>query len=113
MILTKVRSQIIKTFNNTNKPLSALDLIRKIVANKTTIYRELDFLINLGIINSVDFGDGLKRYELKSLDHHHHMVCLTCKRIIDVNINEEFNIPKDFKVIRHSLEFFGFCSGCQ
>lgn len=113
MALPKTRSKIIDILNKSNAPISALDLLTKIKVNKTTIYRELFFLLGSGLINEVDFGDKKKRYELKDQKHHHHLVCLNCKTVVDVNIKESFNTPKDFKVIRHNLEFFGLCSSCQ
>lgn len=113
MVMTKARLQLLQIFKNTNFPVSASDLLKKIKVNKTTIYRELDFLVDKGIVNEVNFGDRKKRFELKDLEHHHHLVCLNCKSVEDVNINESFNVPKSFKVIKHNLEFFGFCASCQ
>ncbi len=113
MALIKTRSKIIEILNKSNSPISALDLLTKIKVNKTTIYRELNFLVDSGLVKEVDFGDRKKRYELKDRKHHHHLVCLNCKRVTDVNIKESFNTPKDFKVIRHNLEFFGLCANCQ
>lgn len=110
---TKARSAIITNFRTTTRPISAIDLLNKIDVNKTTIYRELDFLIDAGIIDSVDFGDGIKRYELKNEDtHHHHLVCLNCKNISDIAVKEDFEIPNNFKLVKHNLEFFGYCSDC-
>ncbi len=100
-------------FGSAASPISALDLLKKIKVNKTTIYRELDFLVDLGLVNEVDFGDRTKRYELKDLKHHHHLICLNCKKVADVNIKESFNVPKNFKVVRHNLEFFGYCQNCH
>jgi Fur family transcriptional regulator, ferric uptake regulator len=113
MIITKARSKIMGIFSESTKPLSALDLLRKVKVNKTTIYRELDYLEDVGVLGKVDFGDRIRRYELKSLDHHHHLVCLKCKSVANINMNENFELPKDFKVVRHNLEFFGFCPNCQ
>ena len=113
MILTKARLHVLDIFKNSSFPVSASDLLKKIKVNKTTIYRELDFLVDCGIVSEVYFGDRIKRYELKDLRHHHHLICLNCKKVRNVNMEENFNTPKSFKVIKHNLEFFGFCANCQ
>ncbi len=110
---TKARNQILSIFTNTPYPVSAMDLLKEVKVNKTTIYRELSFLENTGFIKEVDFGDGKKRYELKEARHHHHLVCLDCKKVTDIEIEENFKLPREFKVIKHNLEFFGLCVNCQ
>jgi Fur family transcriptional regulator, ferric uptake regulator len=122
--ITKIRLGIIDIFLKRDFPIAASDLIEsfdllKIPVNKTTIYRELDFLQERQIIKEVEFGEGKKRYELEDLNHHHHLVCLKCKRVqdIEVKINlqkEEKRIEKRkrFKIRNHNLEFFGYCSDC-
>ena len=55
--------------------------------NKTTICRELDFLMGKGLIKEIEFGEGKKRYEIDSgSDHHHHLICLNCKKVEDVDL---------------------------
>lgn len=123
--ITKARSQIIEIFINSLTPISATDLIEsfkilKIKVNKTTIYRELDFLIGKGLLKGIEFGEGKKRYELNTTHHHHHLVCLNCKKVKDVDLEtdlseEEKKIQSKtgFKIKSHSLEFFGYCKNCR
>jgi Fur family ferric uptake transcriptional regulator len=110
---TKARSQILSIFKSSRRPLSASDLLEKMDVNKTTIYREFDFLVEEGILSPIEFGDGKKRYELADMDHHHHLVCLSCKSVAEIKMRENFSIPADFKVVKHNLEFFGYCSECK
>lgn len=123
--ITPARAKIIDIFIKSSSPISAIDLIQdfkkiKIDINKTTIYRELEFLLNKNLIREVEFGEGKKRYELEMGKHHHHLVCLNCKKVEDVDLEmdlsvEEKKIEKEtgFKIDSHSLEFFGFCKDCQ
>lgn len=124
--VTTARKNISKIIVNSTSPISANDIntqleARAININKTTIYRELKFLIDKQIIKQIDFGEGIKRYEMSNLDHHHHLVCLKCKNTFDISIEEDIinvdqiTLQKDleFKVFYHSLEFFGECKGCQ
>ncbi len=123
--ITPIRSRIIDLFIKAQSPISATDLIESFKksdakVNKTTIYRELDFLVSENLIRSIEFGEGRKRYELASDSHHHHLVCLKCKKIEDVDLktdlsDEELIIEKNtgFKIESHSLEFFGYCKNCR
>lgn len=123
--ITPIREQIIEIFINSLTPISAMDLIEafrilKIHVNKTTIYRELDFLISKGFLRGIEFGEGKKRYELDTGHHHHHVVCLNCKKVEDVDLKtdlsgEEKLIQRNtgFKIKSHSLEFFGYCKNCS
>lgn len=115
---TIIKRQILETFENAKYPISALEIISKVNANKTTIYRELFAFNSNGIIREVDFGDGKKRYELSNLGHHHHLICKKCNKVDDIFLDEEYLLKKvekesSFKIENHSLEFFGVCNSCQ
>ncbi len=122
--ITKVRSAMLALLAETSTPLSITEILLQLKKedlspNKTTIYRELEFLTNLGLVSDVDFGDGKKRYE-ESGEHHHHIICVNCKTIKDVKMDKDLDefsakIAKQagFKPVGHSLEFFGLCSKCQ
>jgi len=113
---TPARRKIIEIFESSKRPLSASLVLRKIKVNKTTVYRELETLLNEKIICEVDFGDGIKRYESTKLSHHHHLVCKICGEIEDVKINEKILMvyvnQTNFKIENHSIEFFGRCKNC-
>lgn len=123
--LTKARSMLIQVLEENQTPLSIDDLIKKLESkktsvNKTTVYREIQFLEKQNVISAVEFGDGKKRYELSGPNHHHHIVCLNCGRIKDIPLSKDLdkhekNIAKitNYKIINHSLEFFGYCQNCK
>lgn len=137
--ITVVRTAILELLHNKTTPISAYDILFALkqtqlepneqsslisnvhrIPNKTTIYRELDFLLEQGIIREVDFGEGSKRYELRSENHHHHLICLNCKKIEDIDLDQDLTKEekkieqqKNFKIVNHSLEFFGLCLNCQ
>jgi len=122
--ITKIRKAIIDLFSMSNKPLSSLDVQKslfkkKISANKTTVYRELEFLREQKIIEEFNFADRIKRYEIIS-KHHHHIICTKCDKVECVELSKDLGkqekiIEKDkkFKIINHSLEFYGICQKCQ
>ncbi len=116
---TSVRKNCILYFSQATGPIDAQILIDTLQVNKTTIYRELSTLLKKNIISEIDFGDGKKRYELTSLSHHHHLICMKCKSVSEYTVKtdlseEEKYIQKKhaFTVSRHMLEFFGICKSC-
>jgi len=121
---TSTREAILDLFYESKKPLSCQDIRKQlehknISANKTTVYRELEFMKNKNVIEEFQLDDGVKRYEICS-DHHHHVVCLKCRKIECIKLDKELNEQEkrieennQFKIINHSLEFYGFCRKCQ
>ena len=115
---------MLEIFTRNPTPLTTRDIILKLKQNhlnpnKTTVYREIEFLNNLGLITGVDFGEGKKRYEL-TRKHHHHIICIKCKTIKDISLEKDLGLDSSkiikttgFKPISHSLEFFGLCKNCQ
>jgi Fe2+ or Zn2+ uptake regulation protein len=122
--LTEARSLLIRIFEKHALPQTEMELREKlakagIVVNKTTVYRELAYLKDKKIIHQIDFGDDKKRYELKTHNHHHHIVCTNCKQVDEVHIDHDvgeiekkIRKHKRFIVKSHSLEFFGLCRDC-
>ena len=119
-----VRDFILELISKDSKPLSVFEIINRmkknISANKTTIYREINLLKKEGIILEIQLNEKNKRYELSSKKHHHHIVCTNCNKIEDVVLDKDLETQekkieknKKFKIINHSLEFFGFCEKCQ
>ena len=124
--VTVARQAIIEIFCSVDSPVKAkmlqLELKRlKIEVNKSTIYRELSFLVEENIIKEVHLTQGVVHYELASLPHHHHLSCTSCGKIKEVyvdSVEEQIDKLKDsiasrgFKINRHNLEFYGTCSSC-
>lgn len=118
--ITSARKNIYLLFASSKLPLSPNDIKSKIKVNKTTVYREIAFLLEKNLITEVNLGDGQIRYESTLLGHHHHLICVMCKKISDVNLEKslaelESGIKANdyFLVTKHNLEFFGYCQSCQ
>lgn len=122
--LTKARRTLFGVLKAETRPLTVPELVglmkkRGAAADKTTIYRELAFLMEQGLAQSIQFGDRLKRYELRS-GHHHHLVCTSCGIIIDAALKGDLDAVEKklagksgFRIDGHSLEFFGQCAECR
>ncbi|MCG9968090.1 transcriptional repressor [Pelotomaculum terephthalicicum JT] len=87
-----------------------------------TVYRTLELFQEFDIINSMDFGDGRRRYEFGGVEgvnhHHHHLICTKCGAIIEVNedlleeLENRVSKQYDFNVTNHQLKIFGICKKC-
>jgi len=124
--ITRARRSIIEVLINSSLPLSAEEIIdallrKKILANKTTVYRELTFLKDRAIVQEIQFlHERVKRYEVVFGSHHHHLICMECKRVEDVELEGELEKyereimrSRGFKVLNHTLEFMGLCEDCR
>lgn len=125
--ITIVRREIVTVLTESSKPLSANEIIkllaeRRLTVNKTTVYRQLDLLREYNMIHEIRLNDRTRRFEIskENEEHHHHLVCLKCKKIEDINFKEDIHRQEEiirkkkrFKVLQHSLEFFGLCKNCQ
>lgn len=108
---------VIDILEKSSSPLDAATLVSRLRVNKTTVYRQIEKLLNSGEIVEVDLGEGKKRYESKNLKHHHHLVCKNCGNLEDVDLDESVLIDQlrrktSFNIQSHNLEFFGLCVKC-
>jgi len=121
--MTKARRVILTIFSKHPAPLSAIDVLenlkqQQVNVNKTTVYRELSFLVNSEVIKEIHFGDSKVRYESTDEHHHHHVICDNCGKVDDLSLDESFLLKQiekntDFSIKRHNLEFFGICKECK
>ena len=51
--------------------------------SRTTVYRVLDTLVRMGVINRISHPGAAARFDAK-VHQHHHLVCLQCGKIIDL-----------------------------
>jgi Fur family transcriptional regulator, ferric uptake regulator len=121
--LTGVRAVILDILGSATSPLNPKQILGLIKGKKpdlATIYRNLSLMESLGIIQSVDLGEGFKRYEMSLHENHrHHIVCNRCGKIEEI---EECGLQEmekkifrkiGFKTEKHRLEFFGVCAVCR
>ena len=88
-----------------------------------TVYRSLELLSDLELLQKMEFGDGCSRYEVNTTDpsehHHHHLICTTCGKVTEFEddlLDElEADIQKKmgFHVLNHQVKFYGTCKECQ
>ena len=85
----------------------------------STVYRTLKTLKKLGLIEELHFNEGHHHYEVKPSAEHHHMVCLGCGKVIELNqpISRYIkrNIPeaKSFEIVETEIRMSGYCAECK
>jgi Fur family transcriptional regulator, ferric uptake regulator len=86
-----------------------------------SVYRVLDLLVGLGLVQRVDLGGGTARYEraLPDGEHHHHLVCVDCG---DVRPFEDRGLERaleataagaEYTVEGHDVVLRGRCPDCR
>ncbi|EHT8062876.1 transcriptional repressor, partial [Staphylococcus pseudintermedius] len=87
-----------------------------------TVYRTLELLADLKVVDKVSFGDGVSRFDLRkegSKHFHHHLVCMECGRVDEIEedllpqVEERVENEYNFKILDHRLTFHGICETCQ
>ena len=84
----------------------------------STVYRTLQMMVGAGELDSIRTDDGEIAYRRCSTGHHHHLVCRTCGRTVEVEgpAMEEWAsqvvAENGFAHVQHHLEIFGFCRQC-
>ncbi|SDF10910.1 Fur family transcriptional regulator [Sporolituus thermophilus] len=126
--LTPQRQIILQAFiDHQDKHLSAED-VYTIVRKQSpeiglaTVYRTLELLSDLEILQKLDFGDGRSRYEINETNtphHHHHLICLSCGKVKEFEddlletLEAVIARKSRFKIVDHQVKFYGYCRECQ
>ncbi len=120
---TPSRLAVLAIMQKSRKPMSAQNVVREIngTMDQATVYRIFKDLKSKGILRQVDLHHNHAHYELVDVSDHHHLICIHCGRIEDVNdcgIEEMqgsiLRRTKHFSEIKqHSLEFYGICRSCS
>ncbi|QIM15622.1 transcriptional repressor [Leucobacter insecticola] len=85
-----------------------------------SVYNIVQDLTEHGLIRRIDpLGDGGARYETRTDDNHHHLSCVLCGRIEDVDcvIGEApCLVPQSthgMRVLHADVTFRGICAACE
>ena len=83
-----------------------------------TVYKALKTLVDVGLIQEINVGEGNFRYDGNSLAHPH-VQCLGCGKVDDFkdlsldNLNSLAEEHTDYQIISNKVYFYGYCSDCQ
>ena len=85
----------------------------------STVYRTLQALKNLGLVEEVHFDEAHHHYEMKPLTEHHHLVCLSCGRVVEFKyplarlVRRNVREAKDFQITGSEVRMTGYCPACR
>ncbi|QKS71021.1 transcriptional repressor [Paenalkalicoccus suaedae] len=87
-----------------------------------TVYRTLELLTELKVVDKINFGDGVSRYDLRqegAAHFHHHLVCIECGSVDEIQEDLLEDVEKivesrfNFEIKDHRLTFHGICYRCK
>jgi Fur family ferric uptake transcriptional regulator len=120
------RERVIEFLNAQDCCLGAQEIHGELVqrgerVGLASVYRVLDVLQEKRLVQRVDLGDGVTRFEALRDDdeHHHHIVCDDCGRIepfADERLERalrDVERSSGYAVAGHDIVLRGACSACQ
>lgn len=90
-----------------------------------TVYRTIQLLADLNLIDKLNLGDGFVRYEISNhgsedtAHHHHHLICLNCGDVLTFQgdlletLERKIQETVEFEVVDHEVKMFGYCKTCR
>jgi len=120
--MTLQRKTILNILRQTKSHPSAdeiYELVRKQLPRISlgTVYRNLELLAKMGLIQKLELGGTIKRFDWNP-NKHYHIRCLICGKVDDAPIaplnklEDELYGATVFSIIGHRLEFEGLCPIC-
>jgi Fur family ferric uptake transcriptional regulator len=115
------RRKVIELLGKQGCALTALEIDRELPGvGRATVYRALEQLEEMGLIQRIDLGGDAAGYERvdPTGHHHHHIVCERCGRVVAF---EDERLEKailalerraDFDVSSHDVTLRGHCATC-
>jgi Fur family ferric uptake transcriptional regulator len=92
---------------------------RRLGVTRATVFRSLDVLADLGVVERLDLPDGGHAFVACEAAHHHHIVCSSCGRSTGVGdhgleaVAATIGRQTGYRVDSHRLELFGLCPSCR
>lgn len=105
-----------------NKDHPSVDDIYKAVSKKfttmsvATVYTTLAALKEKGTVLELTVDPDKKRYD-PTTENHNHLICISCKRIVDIPGEHQLDLSEiakqNFTVIKSHVEVHGLCPECK
>lgn len=119
---TDARRAIVDTVLNKDGQFTARQLhdgLRRWGVGRATVFRTLDLLVELGVLNRLHIDGRCSAYIVCADQHHHHLVCERCgavQEISDARVERAVRamaVESGFRAREHHLEIVGICKSCQ
>lgn len=122
----EARRAVVELLGRQSCGLTARDIDARLetegrAVGRASVYRVLEQLDELGLVQRLDVGQGTARYEAAHPDgdHHHHLVCQACGRVApfeDAALERAIGRVCDevrFSVEAHDVVLRGRCEACR
>ena len=121
--VTPQRAAIYKALAETTSHPTAETLFQQVsqeypMISPNTVYYTLSTLKSAGLVKEVNYWHDGARFDA-NVAPHHHLICLGCRAIFDIEdrtlnqLQPKATLPKNFRVVSHQVEFYGYCASCQ
>jgi len=120
--ITKQREIILEELKKLSSHPSADELYEQVRrqlphVSLGTVYRNLDFLSQQGLIAKLSMAGGQARYD-GNMERHDHVRCVSCGRVDDIAAAPIEGVtlpegPPGFVITEYRLEFLGICPDCR
>lgn len=121
--LTPRRQAIIELFLNCKNHMTPEEVLLKLKikikrCGVPGIYRNLESLVECGILTRIQQFDRKRHYSLCSCNHdkhHHNITCIKCGKVDEIKDCSLHSVKKinGYKVISHFMQVNGICSDCS
>lgn len=123
---TSGRRAIVELLASVGHPVSISNIAAELPGvPRSSAYRHLVDLQGAGVVRRIAAEDEFARFELAEdlTEHHHHLLCITCGRVIDVTPTPAFErivakmvrqlaAQRGFRPTAHALDVVGHCENC-
>ncbi len=119
--LTPQRLAILKYLEGNQEHPSAEEIYRAIIKkfptmSFATVYNTLETLKRHGQVKELYVDPFKKRFDPNPVPHHH-VVCIQCRKIVDIQdeipIKPPTLVSEEFEILESHIEFYGICSQCK
>jgi Fur family transcriptional regulator, ferric uptake regulator len=124
--LTSARKRIIQVLCDNSEYLGAYDIHhileqKNIHVGVVSIYRVLEMLSSIDLVQREEFGTGGERFCLKNAAerHAHQLICTKCGQSKELgecpirHLAKNIESQSGYRIQNHWLRFFGLCPHCQ
>lgn len=121
---TKQKQYILHVLKTANRPMSINEIHASCIevypkTAKSTIYRNIDALLQQNLIDKYYLNDNELFYQIKdhSAEHKHYVICNSCKKIFNLPVCPIHEIQDclssyGFVVTDHYIQINGQCQDC-
>ena len=123
--LTPARKIIVSVFlGSEDRFLNAAEIYDQVrnqspKINFSTVYRNLEILVESRLIEKLNFADGAKFKLQEPESHLHHMICKSCHKTAKLpycplgELEKILQEDTEFLPTEHRVEIYGYCKECR